>query len=274
MAQLYIHRQLKLALSATLIPQLQISNYTIALQVQHQLRQIKNYTVGRPSSAGQSNDLLKSGDQPEQYQPKISSVKKGTSMVKNIVRTSAVAITSLGLVAAFSGIAGASTGSINGPTGPDSINKITSNNESNTKVDNDNTVKVSNSNYQTGTSGDARVHENTTGGDATSGDVTNSNTQNLSLTVTNSSPVSGSSNTSGDTGTIGTTGPDSINKVTSNTETNVSVNNDNNVSVTNNNNQSGSTGDASVTDNTTGGSATSGSVSNTNSTSDTITISN
>jgi hypothetical protein len=197
-------------------------------------------------------------------------------MVKTIVRTSAAAVVSLGLVAAFSGIAGASAGITN--TGPDSNNGISSSSSNTVEVTNHNTVGVSNWNFQAGLSGKSEVKHNTTGGDATSGDVSNSNTANANVTVDNSGSDpswTGSANdpSMGDA-TITETGPDSNNYITSTSSNDVSVENTNCVTVDNSSVQLGGSGNASVNDNTTGGSATSGSVSNTNSSSDTISISN
>jgi hypothetical protein len=66
--------------------------------------------------------------------------------------------------------------------------------------------------------------------------------------------------------TIGTTGPDSVNRVTFETTTRVNVDNNNNLNITNINDQNASSGDATVDHNTTGGSATTGDASNTNTT--------
>lgn len=70
-------------------------------------------------------------------------------------------------------------------TGYYSDNVIT--HEVSTKIDvhNDNDIKVTNNNEQTAVSGDAIVKGNTTGGDAVSGDATNTNSTSVTLNITN-----------------------------------------------------------------------------------------
>jgi hypothetical protein len=53
------------------------------------------------------------------------------------------------------------------------------------KVNNDNNLSVSNTNYQTASSGNATVSENTTGGSATSGNSSNTNSTTVDFNVTN-----------------------------------------------------------------------------------------
>lgn len=55
----------------------------------------------------------------------------------------------------------------------------------NLSVDNDNDVKITNSNSQSAVTGDAEVHHNTTGGNATSGNAANTNTTTIGVTVGN-----------------------------------------------------------------------------------------
>ncbi len=76
------------------------------------------------------------------------------------------------------------------------------------------------------------------------------------------------------TGTISDTGPNSTNEITTTNTNTTTVTNDNNIEISNNNVQLGGSGDASVKNNTTGGSATSGNTDNSNSSSDTVNINN
>ena len=184
-----------------------------------------------------------------------------------IIATSAATLT---LAGGLAGAAGASSGSIT-KSGPDSHNEIKDTNSLNMDVNNDNDVNVRNTNPQTSSTGDAKVKHNTTGGDATSGDAANNSSTTATLTVNNSGGDGGMGGWnwggSGNTATLDQTGPESTNKVTFKNEVDINVRNDNDLKVTNNNSQHASSGDASVSGNTTGGNATSGSASNNNSTS-------
>ncbi len=192
--------------------------------------------------------------------------------MKKLLRLATASTVVLGLT---TGIAAAQSGSIS-TTGPDSTNKVISRTDNSARIDNDNDLTVRNTNDQHSSSGDAKVRDNTTGGDATSGDASNSNSLTANVTVDNSGSMSGMNwgSSSADPGSIDNTGPDSSNVVVSKVKNTLTVNNDNNVSVQNTNNQSAYTGDASVSHNTTGGSATTGSASNTNSTDTTISVTN
>lgn len=70
-------------------------------------------------------------------------------------------------------------------TGPHSENSVTFNNSNTVEVTNDTTLNISNNNSQTATSGDAAVTTNTTGGDAQTGDATNTNHVSISFSVKN-----------------------------------------------------------------------------------------
>lgn len=70
-------------------------------------------------------------------------------------------------------------------TGPHSDNVVQYEQRSNVSINNDNYIKVDNNNHQQATSGDAKVYGNTTGGDAVSGDATNTNSTSINLNVTN-----------------------------------------------------------------------------------------
>lgn len=169
------------------------------------------------------------------------------------------------------GVVGAtSTGSVD-TSGPEA--KVRVDNSTYARIHNDNDVKVENKNSQRASSGDAKVKLNTTGGDAKSGDASNANSLSADLSVDNSGScgcVNGSGEGSGLD--VNTSGPRAHVKVDN--STNLKVYNDNYVKVQNTNYQSAYTGDATVSLNTTGGSATTGSASNTNSTDVTVSISN
>lgn len=70
-------------------------------------------------------------------------------------------------------------------TGPDSQNKITSENNVKVNMNNDNDIHVTNNNDQVAKSGSAEVSHNTTGGDATSGSATNTSSSTFTVRVTN-----------------------------------------------------------------------------------------
>lgn len=70
-------------------------------------------------------------------------------------------------------------------TGPDSHNMIEFNNEAKIEVDNDSDVTITNNVNQKATSGSAEVSGNTSGGDATSGDASNTSSSTFTLDITN-----------------------------------------------------------------------------------------
>lgn len=70
-------------------------------------------------------------------------------------------------------------------TGPDSYNAVKYEESTKVTVNNDNYIKVENDNHQYASSGDAKVYDNTTGGDAVSGDATNTNSTSVTLNVQN-----------------------------------------------------------------------------------------
>jgi len=186
------------------------------------------------------------------------------------------AVTVLG-VSLGAGVASAAPGdgSIDN-TGPDSSNVITFNNDTDVDVDNDNDVDVDNDSDQDADSGDARVHHNTTGGDASTGDAMNDNLFRATVRLNNSGAGLASLNggDGGSTGSIDTTGPDSTNTITFNNGLDVDVDNDNDVDIDNDSDQDADSGDAWVNDNTTGGNATTGNATNVNTTEVTVEITN
>jgi len=196
-------------------------------------------------------------------------------MKKQLIRAAASAVLGLSLTTGF---AAAQTGQITGPTGPQSNNNVHVSSRNSARIDNDNHLSVSNSNRQDAHTGSASVRDNTTGGDASSGAASNDNSASTSVSVDNGSGAAAWSNffNGGDpSGSIsGPTGPQSNNTVSVNSTNTLNVSNDNDIRVTNNNDQHASSGNANVSDNTTGGSASSGDASNSSNTSTTISVSN
>lgn len=185
--------------------------------------------------------------------------------MRKLLRTTATAATALSIAAG--GIAGASSVTTEGPNSP--IDAESSNHQT---WRNDNHVGVSNSNSQSAYTGDAKVRHNTTGGDATSGDASNSNSASTSVDIDNSASMGAGMGALSGNDTLSTAGPDS--EITVKWSNNTSVTNNNSVSVSNSSTQNASSGDARVSGNTTGGDATSGDASNTNSSSTEISVSN
>jgi hypothetical protein len=194
--------------------------------------------------------------------------------MKKILRLAALTVMAFSLT---TGIAAANVGTID-ETGPDSYNKIEFENRSKVRLSNDNDVGVANLNVQLAKTGDARVRHNTTGGDASTGDATNDNWTSTRVAIDNSgSSEAALENGCGcgdDEASISLTGPDSYNKVEFNNKNYTSVRNDNDVHVVNFSLQAAVSGDAKVSDNTTGGDATSGDATNVNTTETSVNISN
>ncbi len=190
-------------------------------------------------------------------------------------------LASLGFAVSFAALASAAPGSTIGTTGPDSYNKVKNTSSQSLMVRNTNDIGVRNTNHQSSWSGEAKVVHNTTGGGATTGSASNANALSASATVNNAATtapavaaVVANNVVSNTTSAITETGPDSTNKVENTTMSKVYVHNDNNLSVDNSNCQTAKSGDAIVADNTTGGSATTGNVSNTNTTTVSFNVSN
>lgn len=197
--------------------------------------------------------------------------------MRKLLLGAATLITSLGLTA---GVAAAQTGggSIS-DTGPDSSATIRTKVKTRTYVKNKNDLSVSNNTSQTAWSGNALVHGNTTGGDATSGEANNSNSLSVSASVNNNTANTLEAAIPSAPGAVGggdisNTGPDSASKISTKVYTSTTAKNYNNLSVSNNTTQSAYSGDAEVSHNTTGGDATSGDANNTNSTSVSLNVTN
>jgi hypothetical protein len=184
--------------------------------------------------------------------------------MKKQVLYRAAAATVLGL-SLTTGIAAADTGNIT-HSGPGSSNKISSSMHYQTHVMNNNNLSLTNPTTLTAYTGDASTTHNTTGGGAMTGAVLNNNTVGVNADINNTkgaaSTPPASSTTSLDAA-IDTSGPGSSNTVTSTVSNDTAVTNNNDISVQNSTNLHGSSGNAEVSGNTTGGSATSGGVTNT-----------
>jgi hypothetical protein len=193
------------------------------------------------------------------------------------------------------GIAAAGTASIQ-TTGPDSRNDINATSDVDVDAKNNNNVSVFNGceggqnapgllrviprdpACQDATSGDALVERNTEGGDAESGDAENSSDDSTDVAISNSGLCDcllglGGGNHDWEA-TIDTTGPNSVNRINLSNDVDIDVDNDNDVDVTNVVDQDATSGDATVRRNTSGGSATTGSASNSSSLTTFVSISN
>lgn len=193
-------------------------------------------------------------------------------------KAAGVGALSLALVVGVAGFAGATSGTI-GTTGANSDNKISSKTTVDTDVSNHNNLDLSNMTHQYASSGESQVKYNTTGGNATSGSASNSNGVNASVSVDNSHAAASVTVPAGDgsgsgSASINNTGYNSNNQVTSETKTNVDITNHNDVDIHNSVDQMAKSGEAEVMYNTTGGSATSGDVSNTTTSSFDVRVSN
>lgn len=185
-----------------------------------------------------------------------------------LLRYAATTATTLAIATGgVAGIVGASSVSNSGPDG-----HVTIHASNHQKTENNNNTTAGNSNSQVADTGNVKVHENTTGGDAASGGAMNENS--LDATVTNDNTGScgclGGSGGLGDGMNVDNSGPDG--KIKIDLTNKVKVTNNNNTNISNSNSQVATTGDVKVSDNTTAGNATSGDASNSNST--TITVSN
>jgi hypothetical protein len=188
--------------------------------------------------------------------------------MNKLLKTAATAASVLSIAGGgLAGVAGASSASTQGPDSPIRIHA-----RNHQTWTNNNNVGVSNSTTQRAHTGEAEVNHNTTGGSATSGMASNDNSFSADLSVTNGSGGGGGAASSMGGADLSTAGPNS--PISVHASNNTTVTNNNNLSVSNTTTQSAHSGEASVEHNTTGGDATSGDASNTNSSSVTITVSN
>lgn len=191
-------------------------------------------------------------------------------MKKQLVRAAAATVLGLSLTTGFA------AADIN-TTGPDSSNNTNTSLTSNMNHTNNNKLRLHNDNDQTASSGRAVASDSTNAGDAMTGDASNDTSLNVSADVSNHNG-SGTMMTltvpSNGAGNISNTGPDSSNNSNYSATSNVTVKNDTSIELVNDNYQSAHTGDATVTHNTNGGSASTGSASNSSSSSFDLSVSN
>ena len=149
-------------------------------------------------------------------------------MKKQLIRAAATTVLGLSLT---TGMAAAQTGTIN-QTGSSSRNNITHNVNDSQTVRNQTHATATNNNEQEAYSGSVTSNENTTGGDAYSGYVSNDNaTHTIAHVMTSASAPVFSSNDNSGSASISNTGFNSDNNVTSNTNNTSSVNNDTSLNV-------------------------------------------
>lgn len=168
-------------------------------------------------------------------------------------------------------------------TGPGSTNSSNTSVNNNVNVNNSTTEGITNNVNATATTGNATVSHNTSGGKATSGKATNSNITAFNLTGSQvigandllvfvnvaggqwvglilNAPAGATAAEFG--GGITSSGPNSNNSTNTNVDNNVNVNNNTNEQITNNINANAQSGNATVSDNTSGGNAKSGDAAN------------
>ena len=194
-------------------------------------------------------------------------------MRSSILRYASIGLATIGLGL---GVAAADSANID-TTGPHSNNQVDSTNNSRVRLTNDNDVDVRNDNDQDARSGNARVSGNTSGGSAESGDASNDASSSTDVSVSNGSGLgswggffSGNSNDA----SINLTGPNSNNQIRFTNNQSLNVRNDNDIDVRNDNDQDARSGSATVSGNTIGGDASSGSVSNSYNSSTSVNVEN
>lgn len=160
-------------------------------------------------------------------------------------------------------------------SGPDSTNTTGTTDNNNVNDDNDTNLSVSQNIGGDADTGDAVVIGNTTAGDATSGAAQEeANIVNMLQSTSNAlgsgtNVVTFTDNINGDVNgnllldpstlaSVQNTGPNSINDSDANLNNNLTINNSNGAAINNNINLAADSGNATVSDNTSGGNATSG----------------
>lgn len=126
-----------------------------------------------------------SGEASAEKNTTAGNVSSGNASNSNNSSTSVSASNSAGSGMWTWGGDGGQSGSINN-TGPKSDNKVENKIENDLDVTNTNDVAVINVNLQRATTGEAEAKNNTTVGDVTSGDASNTNTTTTTVNVSNS----------------------------------------------------------------------------------------
>lgn len=195
-------------------------------------------------------------------------------MISRILRYSSIGMATMALGL---GVAAASSVTVD-HTGPTSHVKVNQKVENMATIHNNNDLSASNHNDQSATTGHVMANHNTTGGDAMSGAAMNGATYSTSATVNNSGSTVGLAgffaNGASHEASISTTGPDSNVAIDQSTKNTMGLNNHNEIRVTNSNQQMATSGSAEVSNNTSGGSATSGDSTNTASFTTDISVTN
>lgn len=190
----------------------------------------------------------------------------------SVLRYAAIGMASLSLA----GFAAASTVTL-GTTGPYSVNHVKLHNSNTLSSANLNAVGATNVSTQGTGTGYVYANDNTTAGSAESGSSSNDNGTQTTVGVHNT-PLAGldalSFAPADDTVTLDTTGPHSTNQVDISHKNTVTSTNDNEIGVTNVSTQNASTGNVTATDNTTVGGLKSGDASNSNTTINSVDVSN
>ncbi len=196
------------------------------------------------------------------------------------VKVASAVIAGLGLTVGVVGAVGAQTGTI-GETGEDSTNTVLVNSDTDAHSTKNASVHAENNNAQTAVSGDATVEDGDDDGSALSGEATNNGTAEGTVTVDQGpgggggGPVLSESYVGGGgaEGSIsGPTGEGSTNSVEVNKSALLTQEHNANVNIVNNNPQHAESGAATVIGGNDGGTATSGTASNTSNTTFTIGI--
>lgn len=189
--------------------------------------------------------------------------------MNKLTRISATVVSSLALVAGFSGMAGAAPTVDLTDTGRDSTNKVEFENRVRTYVHNDTNMHLSNNNPQYATSGEAEAEDNDDVEHVQSGDAWNDSWAEFNVEVDNSSSSSmgGGGGMGGDWSdahvSMTDTGRDSYNEVEFENSSKTTVKNDTNICITNNNDQVATSGEAEAENNDDVGTVRSGDASNT-----------
>jgi len=140
------------------------------------------------------------------------------------------------------------------------------------KVTNNNKIDVNSSNHQYATSGSAQVTKNKMGGDATSGDASNSASLSLQASINNKD--SGAALTSAAAVEVTPSMASPHGNVTTKTVSDVSLTNNNAVNVITSSSQTAKSGNATVSHNVSGGNATTGDATNTSNTTLSVSVAN
>ena len=194
-----------------------------------------------------------------------------------IRKVAGAAVTSVGLVVGMSAFAGATSGTIDN-SGNKADNKINVTNTQETELNNENLAGALNLNLQGAQSGNAKVKGNESLGSASTGNASNASNTSTSVSIDNSgsnaAALAGGGAWGSDTVEVHNSGNKANNTVNvKNTET-TTVNNTNVAAAINVNAQVAASGNAKVKGNESAGSASTGNVSNSSTTSTTIMVKN